>query len=91
MWWPVVRVRLTKFALVVLGITGVGTLGYMVLEGWHFIDSLYMTVITLSTVGFGEVRPLSAVGRLFTSSPAASSWRESARWPTSSVPSATQS
>jgi voltage-gated potassium channel len=39
----------------------------MVLEGWHFIDSLYMTVITLSTVGFGEVRPLSAVGRLFTS------------------------
>jgi len=38
----------------------------MLLEGWRAIDALYMTVITLSTVGFGEVRPLSTEGRLFT-------------------------
>jgi voltage-gated potassium channel len=38
----------------------------MLLEGWQVIDALYMTVITLSTVGFSEVRPLSAEGRLFT-------------------------
>jgi voltage-gated potassium channel len=36
------------------------------IEGWPFIECLYMTVITISTVGFGEVRPLSAPGKLFT-------------------------
>ncbi len=43
-----------------------GTVGYMVLEGFPFIDALYMTIITLTTVGFGEVRPLGPGGRLFT-------------------------
>jgi voltage-gated potassium channel len=45
----------------------VGTAGYMLIEGWPLLDAFYMTVITLSTVGFGEVRPLSQTGRLFTS------------------------
>ena len=40
--------------------------GYMILEGYTLLEALYMTVITLSTVGFGEVRPLSPAGRLFT-------------------------
>lgn len=44
----------------------VGTSGYHLLEGMDLVDSLYMTVITISTVGFGEVRQLSALGRLFT-------------------------
>lgn len=43
-----------------------GTLGYMVVEGWNAIDALYMTMITITTVGFGEVHPLSTVGRIFT-------------------------
>ena len=43
-----------------------GSLGYMWLEGWSFFDGLYMTVITLTTVGFGEVRPLSQAGRAYT-------------------------
>lgn len=43
-----------------------GTGGYMVIEGFGFVDALYMTVTTLTTVGFGEVHPLSDVGRLFT-------------------------
>jgi len=43
-----------------------GTLGYMVLEGWGALDALYMSVITLTTVGFREVRPLDASGQLFT-------------------------
>ena len=40
----------------------------MLLEEWDFLDSLYMTLITLSTVGFGEVKPLSAAGKIFTMS-----------------------
>ena len=44
-----------------------GTLGYMVIERWSFGDSAYMMVITLATIGYGEVRPLSTAGRVFTS------------------------
>lgn len=43
-----------------------GTLGFMWIESWGPLDAFYMTVITLSTVGYGEVRPLSSGGRLFT-------------------------
>lgn len=42
------------------------TLGYSWLEGWGFADGLYMTVITIGTVGYNEVRPLSAGGRVYT-------------------------
>ncbi|HJT78558.1 MAG TPA: potassium channel protein [Gemmataceae bacterium] len=43
-----------------------GTLGYHFIEGWSLFDSLYMTVTTLTTVGYGEVHPLSPAGRAFT-------------------------
>lgn len=43
-----------------------GAVGYMVIEGWPFADALYMTFITLSTVGYGEVHKLSSTGRSFT-------------------------
>jgi voltage-gated potassium channel len=39
----------------------------MIIENWNFFDSFYMTVITITTVGFGEIHPLSSVGRIFTS------------------------
>ena len=42
-----------------------GTAGYMLLEGWHWLDALYMTVITFTTVGYREVQPLSTTGRIF--------------------------
>lgn len=48
-------------------ITAIGTIGFMVIENWNFIDSLYMTIITMSTVGFGEVQELSLSGKMFTS------------------------
>jgi voltage-gated potassium channel len=44
----------------------VGTLGYHFIEGWSLFDSLYMSVITLATVGYGEIHPLTTYGRLFT-------------------------
>ena len=47
-------------------ITAVGTLGFRLIEGHSWIDALYMSVLTLSTVGMGEVSPLSPAGRLFT-------------------------
>lgn len=43
-----------------------GTVGYIFIEDWPFIDALYMTVITLATVGFTEVHELSPPGRVFT-------------------------
>jgi len=61
------EIQKVKWAFFLLGlvfIVGVG--GYMVIEGWGFFDSLYMVIITLATVGFAEVHPLSFEGRLFT-------------------------
>ena len=52
--------------VIFLGLILVGTSGYHWLEGMSFIEALYMTVITISTVGFGEVRTLSSAGRIFT-------------------------
>src|SRR5277367_3924453 len=43
-----------------------GTIGYMLIEHWNWLDSLFMTVTTLTTVGYGEVHPLSPPGRIYT-------------------------
>ncbi|MBN2585337.1 potassium channel protein [Patescibacteria group bacterium] len=51
---------------VVIGLIAVGTVGYMVIEGWAFLDAIYMVVITLATVGYKEVNPLSPAGTVFT-------------------------
>jgi len=47
-------------------ILGAGTVGYHLIENWTLSESLYMTVITVSTVGYGELHPLTEAGRLFT-------------------------
>ena len=60
---PKVRIAVASFTLLMVA----GTAGYSIIEDWSLLDSLYMTVITLSTVGFGEVRMLSPLGKLFTS------------------------
>jgi voltage-gated potassium channel len=52
---------------VIVGCIVVGTAGYLVLDpGWRLLDALYMTVITLTTVGFREVQPLGDAGRIWT-------------------------
>ena len=53
-------------AIIIVIAIGFGTLGYRLLEGWSFVDALYMTIITMTTVGFAEVQPLSEYGRIFT-------------------------
>ncbi len=63
--------RSCSFQRVLTTVVGIliiaGTCGYILIEGWSVIDAVYMTVITLSTVGFGEVEELTPHGRLFTS------------------------
>jgi voltage-gated potassium channel len=52
--------------IVILTLLFAGTTGYRLIEGWPLFDSLYMTVITITTVGYGEVHELSRGGRIFT-------------------------
>ncbi len=56
--------------IIILGLIAIiiftGALGYRLIEGWSFSEALYMTIITISTVGFQEIKPLSQSGRVFT-------------------------
>jgi voltage-gated potassium channel len=58
--------RVMDISLVFGLIIALGGIGYWLIEGWSFLDSLYMAVITVTTVGFAEVHPLSPTGRVFT-------------------------
>lgn len=61
---PLRRFQLSLVILFALAVAG--TVGYMLLEGMTAVEAVYMTVITLTTVGFGEVRTLDPAGRIFT-------------------------
>jgi voltage-gated potassium channel len=56
---------LIAVGVIVLAIS-LGVAGYMVVEGWNFLDSLWMVAITLTTTGYGEVHTLTPAGRVFT-------------------------
>ncbi len=57
--------RLLWGICILVAIVAIGVIGYRVIEGWTFIDALYMTIITITTVGFAEVHPLSEAGKIF--------------------------
>jgi voltage-gated potassium channel len=57
---------LARPAAMVVCVVVLGVGGYMLLEGWPFLDALYMVLTALTTVGYGEIRPLSSTGRVFT-------------------------
>ncbi len=65
------RPRLIRRALLIAGILSitlcVGTIGFSLIEGWSLFDAFYMTLVTISTVGYQEMHPLSPAGRVFNS------------------------
>jgi voltage-gated potassium channel len=61
---PIRRFQIALLTLTALVIYG--SIGYILIEGMSPLDALYMTVITITTIGFGEIQPLSAEGRIFT-------------------------
>jgi voltage-gated potassium channel len=60
------RVRLIYSLTIALLLFFISTIGYRWIEDFTWPEAIYMTIITLSTVGFGEVQPLSPQGRIFT-------------------------
>lgn len=60
-----VKRKLINPVLAIVGVIVFGVIGYIAVEGWGFFDSLYKTIITLTTVGYHEVHELSQTGRAF--------------------------
>ncbi len=61
------NIKIIHILLVVIGVIIIGTLGYYFIEdGWTLFESFYMTIITISTVGYGETKDLGLYGRIFT-------------------------
>ena len=60
------RKKLLLAFLLIFFVISFGTLGYMLIEGWNLLDSLYMTIITLASVGYKEIHDLSVDGKIFT-------------------------
>src|SRR3954468_19842643 len=62
-WWAGWRLSVVLLASIV----AIGTAGYVIIEGWDVFDAFYMTITTVTTVGYGEIHPLSRAGRVFNS------------------------
>ena len=58
------QLKIGVLAVVLLVV--VGTMGFRYIEEWSYLDSLYMTIITMATVGYKEITPLSQEGKIFT-------------------------
>ena len=63
MWPPKHFVISVALSIIVIA---VGTIGHQSIEGWNFLDSIYMTIITIATVGYAEVHELGDAGKVFT-------------------------
>jgi voltage-gated potassium channel len=57
--------KIAQYTALLVALLVLGSLGYVWVEGWNFFDALYMTVTTLTTVGYAEVHPLDEVGRVY--------------------------
>ncbi len=63
---PLSIVMVLKGLLLLVAVIVIGTMGYMIIEKWGITDAFYMTVITITTVGYREIREVSEQGRIFT-------------------------
>ena len=61
-----IKLQLSAAISALIGMIVLGTVVYKFLEGWTWIQSFYFSVITLSTVGYGDLHPTNDVSRLFT-------------------------
>src|SRR3982751_3130945 len=60
-WWAGWRLSV----VLLVAVLAAGTAGYVIIEGWDVFDAFYMTITTVTTVGYGEIHPLSRPGRVF--------------------------
>ncbi len=61
-----VKIKITSLIAVMFVLLSIGTVAYRYFEGWSWIDSLYFTTATLTTVGFGDLHPTNSPSKLFT-------------------------
>lgn len=57
--------RLKYGALLLIAVFLSGSVGFHLIEGWSILDAMFMTIITITTIGYGEVHPLSTAGKVF--------------------------
>ncbi|MEF3168210.1 MAG: NAD-binding protein [Deltaproteobacteria bacterium] len=58
--------RFFKILFLILALWVMGVVGYIALEGWGLVDAIFMTAISLTTTGYGEIHPLTPAGKIFT-------------------------
>ena len=59
------KFRLKIYLVLLFLIVGIGTIGFMVIEGSSPVDALYYSIVTISTVGYGDIHPVSSIGKFF--------------------------
>lgn len=65
-WKSMNKVEIEVILILIVAILAIGTVFYSSIENWSLLDSLYFSVITLTTVGFGDFSPKTEIGKLFT-------------------------